>query len=170
MIIELLQIAIGHRDKLTRSLSVKGWWQLYDIAMKQAVAGICFAGIERLPREQCPPQDLLFEWIGTAEQIKQRNAVVDKQTAEMWNRLKEGGLDAAILKGQGIANEYGELTHLRQSGDIDIWVLGGYQKVCDYVQRTHPTKDVAYHRFHYDYFDDTEVELHHRPTLMREPV
>lgn len=167
MIIELLQIAIGHRDKLTRSLSVKGWWQLYDIAMKQAVAGICFAGIERLPREQCPPQDLLFEWIGTAEQIKQRNAVVDKQTAEMWNRLKEGGLDAAILKGQGIANEYGELTHLRQSGDIDIWVLGGYQKVCDYVQRTHPTKDVAYHRFHYDYFDDTEVELHHRPTLMR---
>ena len=56
---------------------------------------------------------------------------------------------------------------LRQSGDIDIWVLGGYQKVCDYVQRTHPTKDVAYHRFHYDVFPDTEVELHHRPTLMR---
>ena len=27
--------------------------------------------------------------------------------------------------------------------------------------------DVAYHRFHYDYFKDTEVELHHRPTLMR---
>lgn len=39
--------------------------------------------------------------------------------------------------------------------------------VCNYVQRTHPTEDVAYHRFHYNYFKDTEVELHHRPTLMR---
>lgn len=167
LIIELLQIAIGHRVKLTRSLSVKEWWQLYDIAMKQAVAGISFAGIEKLPKEQCPPQDLLFEWIGMAEQIKQRNAVVDKQTAEIWNRLKEDGLDAAVLKGQGIACEYGELAPLRQTGDIDMWVLGGYQKVCDYVQRMHPTKDVAYHRFHYDAFPDTEVELHHRPTLMR---
>lgn len=39
--------------------------------------------------------------------------------------------------------------------------------MCNYVQRTHPTDDVAYHRFHYDYFGDTEVELHFRPTLMR---
>jgi len=39
--------------------------------------------------------------------------------------------------------------------------------VCDYVQSTHPTEDVAYHRFHYDLFKGTEVELHHRPTLMR---
>ena len=53
---------------------------------------------------------------------------------------------------------YGELAPYRQSGDIDIWVKGGYQKVCDYVQSTHPMDDVAYHRFHYDYFKDTEVD------------
>ena len=130
------------------------------------------------------PFQLKMEWIGLVEQIKQQNKLVDKQTAEIWNRLKEDGQEAAILKGQGIATLYDvrrkredvrsdfaetteSLASLRQSGDIDIWVKGGYEKVCDYVQRTHPTDDVAYHRFHYDYFKDTEVELHHRPTLMR---
>lgn len=176
MLIELIQIALGQRNNLSRSLSAKEWWHLYDTAMKQAVAGVCFVGVEKLPKEQWPPQDLLFEWIGTVEQIKQQNVVVDKQTAEMWEQLKMDGLDAAVLKGQGIAALYDSLQFtvdslqlgaLRQSGDIDIWVLGGYQEVCDYVQRTHPTEDVAYHRFHYDAFPDIEVELHHRPTLMR---
>ena len=36
-----------------------------------------------------------------------------------------------------------------------------------YVQNTQPTNDIAYHRFHYNMYADTEVELHHRPTLMR---
>lgn len=167
MILQLVQVALGHRKKLSYSPPEKEWWQLYNTALKQTVAGICFAGVEKLPKEQWPSQNLLFEWIGMTEQIKQRNAVVDKQTTEMWKRLKVEGLNAAVLKGQGIACGYGELASLRQSGDIDIWVKGGYQKVCYYVQRTHPTDDVAYHRFHYDVFPDTEVELHHRPTLMR---
>lgn len=56
---------------------------------------------------------------------------------------------------------------LRQSGDIDVWVKGGFDVVNDFVQRTRPTDDIAYHRFHYNMYADTEVELHHRPTLMR---
>lgn len=176
MLLELIQVALGTRNILSQSMSAVEWWKLYEQALLQAVAGICFAGVEKLPKQQWPPQDLLFEWIGTVEQIKHQNIVVDKQTAEIWKRLKEDGLDVTVLKGQGIAALYDslhltvdslQLGALRQSGDIDIWVLGGYQRVCDYVQRTHPTEDVAYHRFHYDYFDNTEVELHHRPTLMR---
>ena len=167
MFFELLQVCLGHRNKLSRIPTASDWKDLFDEATRQAVAGICIAGVDQLPKEQMPPQMLLLEWIGLSEQIRQQNALLDKQTAKIWKQLKEDGLDAAILKGQGVACEYGDLAGLRQSGDIDIWVKGGYQKVCDYVQRTHPTIDVAYHRFHYDYFEDTEVELHHRPTLMR---
>lgn len=61
------------------------------------------------------------------------------------------------------------MANLRQSGDIDMWIKGGYDVVCDYVQRTHPSSDVSYHRFHYDVFSDTEVELHHRPSIMNNP-
>ncbi len=161
-------MALGHREKLSRILTASEWKDLLDEATEQAVAGICIAGIDKLPKVQMPPKLFLLEWIGLSEQIRQQNAQVDKQTAQIWKHLKEDGLETAVLKGQGIAQEYGELAEFRQSGDIDIWVKGGYQIVCDYVQRTHPTTDVAYHRFHYNYFDNAEVELHHRPTLMRD--
>lgn len=164
---ELLQVSLGNRDCLSRVPLSKEWNMLFDESVRQAVTGITFEGIQKLPDTQRPPQMQLFEWIGQSEQIRQQNIVVDKQTHEIWSRLKEEGLDSAILKGQGIATLYGKLAPYRQSGDIDIWVKGGYQKICEYVLRTHPTDDVAYHRFHYDYFQDTEVELHHRPTLMR---
>lgn len=167
LFVELLLVSLAHRDRLSREPTSKEWEKLFEESERQAVSGIAFEGVQKLPDTQRPPQMLLFEWIGLSEQIRQQNLVVDKQTREIWNQLKNDALDAAILKGQGIATLYGELAPYRQSGDIDIWIKGGYQKVCDYVQQTHPTEDVAYHRFHYDYFEDTEVELHHRPTLMR---
>lgn len=167
-LLDLIQVALGYRNALNRKLSNQEWYDVYKKAAQQAVSGMAFYGMHRLPDDQWPDIGLKLEWIGVSEQIRAQNRHVDRQTAEIWKRLKEDGLDVAILKGQGIATLYsGELGELRQSGDIDIWVKGGYQTVCDYVQRTYPTKDVAYHRFHYDYFKDTEVELHHRPTLMR---
>lgn len=167
LFVELLQVSLGNRDKLSRDPSTKEWNILFEESVRQTVPGIAFEGVQKLPDTQRPPQILLFKWIGLSEQIRQQNRIVDKQTSEIWNRLKKEDLNAAILKGQGIATLYGKLAPYRQSGDIDIWVKGGYQKVCEYVQSTRPTDDVAYHRFHYDYFKDTEAELHHRPTLMR---
>lgn len=177
---DLIQVALGNRAQLSVIPEEDEWRAIYEESMRQSVAGICLAGVERLAAVNGGqlvnmPQMLKLKWIGLVEQIKQQNKYVDEQTATIWKLLKEDGLEAAILKGQGIAAMYDvrskrddvNLGALRQSGDIDIWVKGGYQTVCDYVQRTHPTEDVAYHRFHYDYFKDTEVELHHRPTLMR---
>lgn len=167
LFIELIQVALGNRDSLSRNPSAEEWNALYEVSIRQTVAGVAFEGVKKLPDTQRPPQKLLLEWIALSEQIKSRNKYVDKQTAAIWKQLKEDGLDPAVLKGQGIATLYGELAPYRQSGDIDICVKGGYQKVSDYVQQTLPTDDLAYHRFHYPYFEDTEVELHHRPTLMR---
>ena len=97
MITQLLQIALGSRERLSHTLSQKEWWTLYQQACKQAVAGICFAGIEKLPKEQWPPQVLLYEWIGTVETIKTANTQLDKQTAAAWKQLRDAGMDAAVL-------------------------------------------------------------------------
>ena len=167
MLFQLIQVSLGKRKGLSRQLSEKEWKILYNQVLSQTVAGVCFAGIERLPKDQRPPIALLYDWIGRVEIMKQQNATLDNKTSEIWKKLKEAGLNSAIIKGQGIACEYGQLAALRQCGDIDVWVLGGYKAVCDYVQKTLPTKDIAYHRFHYPFYEDTEVELHHRPTLMR---
>ena len=175
MLFELIKVSLGHRKQLSKSLSPEEWRELHEHAIKQAVVGIAFKGVEKLPKRQWPPLALLYEWIGLTEQIRRQNTLIDKQTHEIWKHLKEDGLDVVVLKGQGIATYYDvrwkgdteKLGIFRQSGDIDIWIKGGYQRVCDYVQQTHPTDDVAYHRFHCNYYKYTEVELHHRPTLMR---
>lgn len=78
---ELLQVAFGHRDKLSRIPTSSDWKDLFDEATRQAVAGVCIAGVDKLPKEQMPPQMLLLKWIGLSEQIRQKNALLDKQTA-----------------------------------------------------------------------------------------
>ena len=40
---ELLQVAVGTRDELSRMLSAKDWDELYEIAKKQSLVGVCFA-------------------------------------------------------------------------------------------------------------------------------
>lgn len=167
-IFQLLRIAIDRADSLDTPPSPKEWRQIFEYAKKQAIAGICFAGIEKnKSKQQAPPMDVLMDWLGVAEYIKACNAHIDEQTAFVWKQLSQEGLSAAILKGQAIATLYGALESYRSPGDIDVWVLGGFDVVNNYVQKTIPTVDIAYHRFHYDLFTDTEVELHHRPTLMR---
>lgn len=169
LLIELLRVALNRQKRLSTIPSTSDWQFLYDTAVLQSVVGVCFSGIKKLPKEQWPPQNVLYQWMGMSLNIQHRNELMNKRTAEVWEKLEEEDLHAAVLKGQGVANEYviDDMASLRQSGDIDVWVLGGYRTVCDYVQSVAPTTDVAYHRFHFDVFNDVEVELHHRPTLMR---
>ena len=172
LFVDLIQVALGNRNSLSHNPSAKEWEELFRLAESQALWGICFAGVKRLQEAQKGmPASLFMQWLGIAAKIQQRNEDMDKKSAEVWTLLNRAGLDSAILKGQGVARYYnlreGDLGALRQSGDIDVWVKGGYDVVNDFVQRTRPTDDIAYHRFHYNMYADTEVELHHRPTLMR---
>lgn len=176
---ELIKVAIGRRTALSHIPTTKEWYELYHMAKSQATLGICFAGVKRLQgTEHCVPVPLFMQWLAIAVKIQQRNEYMDNKTAEVWTLLNNAGLECAVLKGQGIAELYrirneelgignNSLGMLRQSGDIDVWVKGGFDVVNDFVQKTRPTDDVAYHRFHYNMYPDTEVELHHRPTLMR---
>ena len=176
---ELIQVAIGRRTALSHTPTAKEWEEMYRMAESQAVLGVCFAGVKRLQEnENSVPVQLFMQWLAMAAKIQQRNEDMDRKTAEVWALLNKAGLECAVLKGQGIALLYNlnvdlnndktiNLSLLRQSGDIDVWVKGGFDMVNDYVQKTRPTDDIAYHRFHYNMYADTEVELHHRPTLMR---
>ena len=46
---ELLQIALGNRDKLSRVPKSKEWMALYQESEKQSVLGIMLDGLEQLP-------------------------------------------------------------------------------------------------------------------------
>ena len=174
---ELIQVAIGHRKSLSRVLSTAEWNALYGMAVKQAVAGVCFYGIQRLPKEQQPPKGLLLQWFALAEQIKQRNRLVNARACELQKLLEDDGLRACVLKGQGVARLYGFNDHVnvnlnlndklgayRQSGDIDVWVDGERDDTIRHMKAHYKCGRAVIHHIDVELFDDVPVEVHFVPS------
>lgn len=127
---ELIRVAIGNQVCLSRTPKVKEWQELYAMAKKQSLVGICFAGVQKLQTQRLAPNSwgdergemLYLQWMGMAAKIQQRNEMLNKKGEELMAQLKDAGMDACILKGQSLAPYYNDLAALRQSGDIDVWV------------------------------------------------
>lgn len=178
---DLLQVSVGKRQDLSSVPSAKEWKDLYRIAYNQALLGVCYVGISKLPSAQQAHLTLELRqlWLAMAAQIQKQNELMNERCAQLQQMVNNAGLKACVLKGQGVAEMYNLNLDLnanlhiglyRQPGDIDMWVKGGFDVVCDFVQRTHPSWDLSYHRFHYHVFEDAEVEIHHRPSMMNNPL
>ena len=147
------------------------WQECYAIAAKHALLGVCFAGIIRIKaQKQVPPQDVYMKWFAISVHIIKKNELINKRCVELQSRLREANFRSFIMKGQANAVLYGDdLAKLRQPGDIDIMVEGGFRKVNDYVQHTYPTKKVSELEIQYHCFNDTEVEIHCKPFMLDSP-
>lgn len=170
---ELIQVAIGTRTCLSHTPSADEWGELYAMAKKQSLVGVCFAGVQKLQAQrQEPPEMLYLTWMGMAAKIQQRNEVVNRQCVELQAKLSADGIRSCILKGQAIASLYtstgsaqvGDLALLRQSGDIDVLVDCDRKSAVDYVHKN----GIKIGRWDYKHLDievfqDTEVEMHYRP-------
>ena len=119
---ELLQVAIGNRQSLSRVATPEEWEEIYEMSKKQSLAGIAFAGVERLPQEQMPPGKRIRQWAVKAEKIREHNAKVSEDCRLISRFFEENGFNCVILKGQGNFAYYPEwLQGLRSAGDIDVW-------------------------------------------------
>lgn len=167
---ELIQVALGKRRVLSRTPSEQEWQELFDMSEKQAIAGVAMAALEKLSgQEQKPPMDLLYEWIGLSEQIRQENLRLNKCCKQLQRMLGEAGLRSSILKGQGMLSYYDEpLRELRQSGDIDIYVDCGMEKALNVVQQFEglSVESWDYKHAHLDIWDDVAVEMHYRVEVL----
>lgn len=178
---ELIQIAIGNRVCLSHSPTAEEWKMLYNMARKQSLVGVCFAGVQRLQQQrQEPPEMLYLTWMGMAAKIQQRNEVVNRQCVELQKRLSADGFRSLIMKGQGVGRLYkvsgskefqvsSELSMLRQSGDIDVLVDAKLSELLEYVNKVVPTDEVDGHHVHFHVFPDTEVELHYVAANLPKP-
>lgn len=167
---ELVQVAIGKRICLSNTPSVDVWGDLYTMAKKQSLVGVCFAGIQRLQQQQQEPPEILYlTWMGMAAKVQQRNEVVNQQCVELQNRLSADGLQSYIMKGQAVGTLYGSLAGLRQSGDIDVYMEGGLDKVQAYARTFGNIAKVNELEMSVPVFQNTEVEFHYRPFIMRNP-
>ena len=190
MFCELLQIAIGNRDRFSQTPTIGEWRELFTLAQKQTLVGIAFRGIEQLPEEQRPPKALLMQWYMATEHIKRMNADLDSKALVVAEKFRSEGFPGVVLKGQGIAKLYkvsqstdnsqqltansqqptANLSAYRTPGDIDIWLFGERKEILDYVRRHVPDCKPVYHHVDFPVVEGLDIEVHFTPSWMNSPV
>ena len=177
---ELIQVAIGTRNCLSHTPSVDEWGELYAMAKKQTLIGICFAAVQRLPEDVRPSEMLYLTWMGMAAKIQQKNEMMKAKGDRLLSELRKDGMDACILKGQSVASLYkvldgfngrqvsSDLSFLRQSGDIDVWVKNRSVMELDaYVKELGLKPHTTAAHVSYEDKDGVEIELHADPAFFR---
>ena len=119
--IELLRVALGSLQSLSRIPSEKEWRDLYAFAVSHSLVGLFFGGIEKLPQEQAPERELLLMWLGQAMIQKRQKAFFDSVLAEVAQVLTRENVRFVVFKGLAVASRYPEPS-LRTMGDIDFYV------------------------------------------------
>lgn len=168
---ELIQVALGTRDSLSRVPNEQEWKELSTLCQKQAISGIIFQALDSLSTcGQKPPLPVLYEWIGHAQIIESRNRVLNERCVEIGLEFKKEGFETYILKGQGNAVMYPRPL-LRTPGDIDVYVQQKSLKdIVRYVKKKNPEGRVLYHHIDMGNYRGVEVEVHYRPTFIFNPV
>lgn len=133
--IELLQVAVGNRNTLSRIPTEEEWDMLFKFGKDQTIAGVLFNAFNYLPQEQKPDVDRLGKWYLLTQYLNSENEKMDIWCTKVSKRFLRYGFDCWILKGQGLNKLYkndsgwneGSFfsnTHfIRTAGDIDIWVV-----------------------------------------------
>lgn len=166
---ELILISLGKLSQFSNTLSDGEWKGLFDSAKSQALLGICFTGIEQLPKNQRPPKSILIQWLVCTEQIERTNCLLNSQAKELTSLFEKGGFESSILKGQGVAQLY-PIPKRRQSGDIDIWISGERDNIVKFARTNGQVHSVSIKHAKFKYFNDTEVEIHFIPTWFYNPI
>ena len=169
LFIELMQVAVGRRTVLNRQPTDDEWQLLYQMCIEQSVLGMGFIAVEKLYQAgYIIPMPLKLRWITDSQQIAIKNLQVNKKAIEISNYFADAGFQNCLLKGQGNAKLYSN-PQSRMTGDIDLWVSGGKEKVCEVVKQRYPkAKECGWH-IDYPVFNDVPVEVHFTPGYARSP-
>ena len=165
---DFLRFCIGSVKEIPDSLKEADWKELYAIAKKQALLGVLFHGIQRLPKELAPEQKLLMQWLAMAEMIRKQNIRLFQDSVKVCKNFENEGFANCILKGQGNALLYPD-PYMRTPGDIDIYLSGGRKKIMKYVDQVCPNQVMRYHHVDFPVMK-TAIEVHFTPSYMFCPI
>lgn len=178
LFIELLQVSLGTRDVLFRMPSAAEWAGLMAESQRQAILGVMLCGIEKLPKEQQPPQSLLFQWIGVTVHIEQSNALTSEACKMVTERFDKDGFYACVLKGQANHRYYPDgMAKRRSCGDVDVWVVpkdrrnrkDDVVRVLEYVDGNYEMEGLCWLHCNYTEKNGVPIEVHFHPSFMNEP-
>lgn len=168
LFIELLKVALGAREKLSRVPSAAEWSALLAESQRQAILGVMLCGLEILPNDQLPKQDILLQWIGLSQTNEMTYHIHTERVKGLSNLFKKGGFNSCLLKGIGIAQLYPTPSR-RQCGDIDLWLFGKMKEILQYLRKEHVVEHVFWHHADVIIYNDVNTEIHYRPSWMYNP-
>lgn len=119
--IELLQVALGKRERLSRTPTAAEWNDIYLFGIGHTIAGVLFEGVQCLSKEQLPPRDVILKWFCTTERIKTQKVYMDGVLADFARLMKREHIVYVVFKGLAVASEYRNPAS-RIIGDIDFYV------------------------------------------------
>lgn len=91
---------------------------LYELAEEQSVVGLIAAGLEHIEnRKVTKPEALPF--LKKVYTLESRNQGINRFLEDLFNRLQAAGIQAVLVKGQGIGQCY-ERPDWRAVGDVDL--------------------------------------------------
>lgn len=163
----LLRVALRVTQEFPSSLTEAEWQSLFALAKQQTVLGVAFSALSRLPAEARPPRILSIRLSGAVEILRGVNRQMNEEAARYTRLFAERGVRSLILKGQANARLYPDPL-LRQAGDIDIWVPGGYAMVerllldMGLISESNDAFRVSHH-ISFRNEKGVEIEVHHRP-------
>jgi hypothetical protein len=168
-IFEFIRFAIDDSQTVFGNPDDLDWKMLFDFSKKQTIAGVLYAGVERLPKEKRPPKKILMNWYMLAEKIKKRNVRLNEAVVQITSQFETDGFPNCVLKGQGNSLMY-PIPELRTPGDIDLWPMAERKRIFDYVRKDFPHTEMLYHHLEYPKLKDVMTEVHFFPMFLNNPL
>ena len=170
---ELLRVAIGNREYLTRPLSAAEWETVYYICELQAVLGIAFVGIQKLPKEQMPPSELFAKWQKDAQKEKEIRERVTEICRKACEKHEKNGFDSCVLMPSPIKVRGERLESRDESLEFRgerLEFRGGDPKDVDILCWSKDKKDGKRTIVEYVNFQYVASTKHIKPKVMRHHV
>lgn len=111
--------------KLPEPLPTQEEWQgVWETARRQTVRGLLWSAIGQLPREQRPPQPMMWTMLAAVDAIERSNVQMASAVGATRLLLEQEGVEPILMKGMAVGLLY---THpeWRECGDIDWFIPSG---------------------------------------------
>lgn len=162
---ELIKSGIWDKEpdvSFFEGLDASEWMVIWEAVHDQAVTGICYAAVVRLPKTCRPPRQLFFSWMAEAQAIQGYNQKIRSVWTEVNTSLEQAGVYPIVMKGIGIALLYPQPL-LRMTGDLDLYIPDSYDKVLECLKQWGEIRRSTQHDM--IYIRDILVELHYPQNL-----
>lgn len=174
---DFLRFSLDPAAPLPENLGQMDWRGLFRFAKEQALLGVMFEGVKKLPQGTITDFVVLSKWLMVANRIALMNERINLAAAHLTQRLNADGWHCCILKGQGNTLYY-PAPFSRTPGDIDLWITKGddpfmptkehRKRVMQYLKKAFQASGTQVHHTSFA-FEQVDVEAHFFPGMMNNP-